>query len=302
MGVTPHTDIPCGDWIDRFLPAQLRPYARLMRLDRPIGTWLLLLPCWWSVTLASEGFPSITYLILFAFGAVLLRGAGCAINDIYDRRLDAAVERTRSRPLPKGDITIWLAGGFVVFLLLAGLAVLLQFNNFTVWLGVASLALVFTYPLAKRVTWWPQLVLGFTFNWGALMGWASVHGELAAPALLLYIAGIFWTLGYDTIYAHQDKQDDAAIGIKSLALRLGSRLRPMIALFYVLFFFLLTMAGLAAKIGTAYYLILFLAELHAAWLLITWQPDEPASSLQKFRANRDLGLIVFLALLTGRFL
>ncbi|HAX91077.1 MAG TPA: 4-hydroxybenzoate octaprenyltransferase [Rhodospirillaceae bacterium] len=302
MGVTPHTDIPCGDWIDRFLPAQLRPYARLMRLDRPIGTWLLLLPCWWSVTLASEGFPSITYLILFAFGAVLLRGAGCAINDIYDRRLDAAVERTRSRPLPKGDITIWLAGGFVVFLLLAGLAVLLQFNNFTVWLGVASLALVFTYPLAKRVTWWPQLVLGFTFNWGALMGWAAVHGELAAPAIILYVAGIFWTLGYDTIYAHQDKQDDAAIGIKSLALKLGNRSRPMIALFYVLFFFLLTMAGLAAKIGTAYYLILFLAELHAAWLLITWQPDEPASSLQKFRANRDLGLIVFLALLTGRFL
>lgn len=297
-----HTDMPSVHWIDRVLPRALRPYARLMRLDRPIGTWLLLLPCWWGLALGSEGIPSLWFATLFALGALIMRGAGCAINDIYDRHLDGKVERTATRPLPSGQLTLWQAVSFAVFLLLLGLGVLVQFNAFTIKLGIASLPLVLLYPLAKRVTWWPQLVLGLAFNWGALMGWAATHETLAFPAFALYGAGIFWTLGYDTLYAHQDKRDDALIGIKSLALKLGDRSRPVIGLFYVLFFVFLIIAGFSASMGPQFYVLLFVAQLHAVWQLVTWRMDDPMNCLQRFRANRDLGLIVLVALLAGRLL
>ena len=198
-------------WIDR-IPDRLRPFAVLARWDRPIGTWLLLWPCWWAVALA-PGWPDLKLLALFAIGAVAMRGAGCVINDLADRDLDARVERTRHRPLASGRLTTGEALAFLALQLLVGLLVLLSFNRFTILLGLASLPLVIVYPLMKRVTWWPQAFLGVTFNWGALVGWSAVTGDLAAPALTLYVAGFLWTLGYDTIYAHQDKADDAVIGV-----------------------------------------------------------------------------------------
>ncbi len=297
-----HTDIPADDWVERQLSPWLRPYARLMRLDRPIGTWLLLLPCWWGVVLARGSLADIWYLMLFALGAVVMRGAGSVINDIYDRDIDRKVERTRSRPLASGDIKLWQALILLALLLLIGLGVLLLFNRFTIGLGIASLLLVFTYPLAKRVTWWPQLVLGLAFNLGALMGWTAIHGGIGIPAFLLYVGGVFWTLAYDTIYAHQDKRDDALIGVKSLALKLGERSRPWIALFYAAALVLIALAGLTAGLGKSFLVLLGIAAAHAVWMLTVWNPDDPANCLKRFRANRDFGLIVLLAIMIGKFL
>jgi 4-hydroxybenzoate polyprenyltransferase len=215
------TDIRSGGWIDRLAPVWLRPYLKLARLDRPIGTWLLLFPCWWGLALASKGWPDPELLIAFALGSVVMRGAGCTYNDMVDREFDARVERTRRRPLPSGAISLRAAAVFLALQLLAGLAILFTFNTITIALGIASLALVFTYPFMKRVTWWPQAFLGLTFNWGVLMGWSAVTGDISLPALLLYTGAIAWTIGYDTIYAHQDKEDDALIGLRSTALLFG---------------------------------------------------------------------------------
>ncbi len=295
-----HTDIASGDWIDRRLPPAARPYARLMRLDRPIGTWLLLWPCFWSATLAAQGgWPNLWHLFLFALGSIVMRGAGCVVNDLYDRKIDRQVERTRVRPLASGVLSVWRAAIFLVFLLLVGLVILLQFNALTVWVGVASLALVFTYPLAKRFTYWPQLVLGLTFNWGALLGWTAARGELSLAPLALYTAGVFWTLGYDTIYAHQDKRDDALVGIKSLALYLGDKSRSWLVGFYAAFFALLASAGASAGLGPLFYALLPLSALHAVWQLATWKMDDPANCLKRFRSNRDFGLLVWIAILVG---
>lgn len=296
-----HTDIQGDDWVERYLPHSLRPYARLMRVDRPIGTWLLLWPCLWSLALASQGFPDLYFLILFALGSVIMRGAGCVINDLYDRDLDGHVERTKSRPLVSGQVTFRQGLIFTLFLFLLGAVVLFQFNSFAVWLGLGSLPIVALYPLAKRVTWWPQFVLGLAFNWGALMGWASVHASLQVPALLLYIGGIFWTLGYDTIYAHQDKHDDRLVGIKSLALFLGDRSRFCIALFYAVFLFFVFLSATTAGVGPIFYYIFAGAFAHAAWQLVTWQMDDPANCLSRFRSNRDMGFIIFVAIVCGRF-
>ncbi len=300
--MTPFSDIPFGDWVDRQLAPWLRPYARLMRLDRPIGTWLLLLPCWWGVALARGALLDIWYMMLFALGAIVMRGAGCAINDIYDRNIDRKVERTRSRPLASGELKLWQALVFLALLLLIGLGVLSFFNRFTIGLGLASLLPVFTYPLAKRVTWWPQLVLGLAFNWGALMGWSAVHESIGIPSILLYIGGVFWTLGYDTIYAHQDKRDDALIGVKSLALKLGERSLPWVAAFYAAALVFIALAGLTAGLGKSFLVLLVIAALHAAWNLLGWNPDDPANCLKRFRANRDFGLMIFAALLIGKYL
>ncbi|HZD26771.1 MAG TPA: UbiA family prenyltransferase, partial [Alphaproteobacteria bacterium] len=193
------TDIPTRGWIAERAPGWARPYLRLARLDRPIGTWLLLWPCWWSLALASGGRPDPVLLVLFALGALVMRGAGCAWNDITDRNYDGRVERTRGRPIPAGELTVVRAAGFMVLLALIGLAVLLTFNRFAVWIGAASLLPVVIYPFMKRITWWPQFFLGLAFNWGALLGWAAVRGSLDWPALVLYVGGIAWTLGYDTI-------------------------------------------------------------------------------------------------------
>ena len=293
------TDITPDHWLLRHLPQPARPYARLMRLDRPIGTWLLLLPCWWGLTLAPLQWISLWYAILFAIGALVMRGAGCVVNDLLDRKLDQQVERTRNRPLASGEVKIWQAILLLIALLTIGFLVLFQFNVFTFWLGVASLLLVFTYPLAKRVTYWPQLVLGLAFNWGAWLGWTAVQGGVDWPALWLYLAGISWTLGYDTIYAHQDKRDDAIIGVKSLALKLGAQSREWIGGFYLLTILLLTAAAYAAGLKIGFYVLLPLMAMHGFWQLIGWQPDDPANCLQRFKSNRDFGLIVLAAMLLG---
>jgi 4-hydroxybenzoate polyprenyltransferase len=285
-------------WLDR-LPAGLQPFAVLARWDRPIGTWLLLWPCWWGLALA-PGWPDLRLLALFGLGAIAMRGAGCVVNDLADRDLDAKVERTRHRPLASGRLSVAQALTFLVLQLLVGLAILLSFNHFTVLLGLASIPLVIVYPFMKRITWWPQAVLGLTFNWGALVGWSAVTGGLAAPALVLYAAGFFWTLGYDTIYAHQDKVDDALIGVKSSARRLGARTVPWLWLFYGTALALIGAAGWLVAMGPGFYLMLVLAGGHLAWQVRTIDLDDPMSCLRRFRSNRELGLLVFAALLAGK--
>jgi 4-hydroxybenzoate polyprenyltransferase len=285
-------------WVDR-LPQWLRPFAVLARWDRPIGTWLLLWPCWWAVALA-PGWPDLRLLALFAIGAIAMRGAGCVINDLADRDLDAKVARTRHRPLASGRLSAGQAVAFLILQLLVGLIVLLNFNRFSVVLGLASMPLVIAYPFMKRITWWPQAFLGLTFNWGALVGWSAVTGELAAPAVTLYVAGILWTLGYDTIYAHQDKIDDALIGVKSSARWLGEATIPWLWRFYAAALLLIGLAGWLVAMGPGFYLVLVLAGGHLVWQVRTLDLDDPMSCLARFRSNRAFGLLVFLALLAGK--
>jgi 4-hydroxybenzoate polyprenyltransferase len=285
-------------WVEH-LPARLRPYAVLARWDRPIGTWLLLLPCWWSTALAPGG-PDVGLLALFALGAIAMRGAGCTINDLTDRRLDARVERTRHRPLASGALGLPQALAFLTLQLLVGLLVLLALNPFAIAVAFASVPLIVIYPLMKRITWWPQAVLGITFNWGALVGWAAMTGELAWPALTLYAAGFFWTLGYDTIYAHQDKVDDALVGVKSSARRLGAATVPWLWGFFAASALLLALAGAQAGLGPGFYVVLALVALHFAWQTRTIDIDDPASCLARFRSNRDAGLLVLAAILAGK--
>ena len=285
-------------WIDR-IPDRLRPYAVLARWDRPIGTWLLLWPCWWAVALA-PGWPDLRLLVPFAIGAVALRGAGCVINDLADRDLDARVERTRNRPLASGRLSTRQALAFLGVQLLVGLLVLLSFNSFTILLGFASMPLVIAYPFMKRITWWPQAFLGLTFNWGALVGWSAVTGDLAAPALVLYVAGFLWTLGYDTIYAHQDKVDDALIGVKSSARWLGAATPRWLWIFYAGALVLIGVAGRLVGMGPGFYLLLIVAGAHLAWQVRTLDLDDPRSCLSRFRSNRQFGWLVFLALLAGK--
>jgi 4-hydroxybenzoate polyprenyltransferase len=242
-----------GNWVDSLAPSWSRPYLRLARLDRPIGSWLLLLPCWWSSALAAIAagwrVPNLSHIALFFIGAFAMRGAGCTWNDIVDRDLDGAVERTRSRPIPSGQVSVTQAAVFLIAQSLVGLAVLLAFNGFTIALGIASLAIVAIYPFMKRITYWPQIALGLAFSWGALMGWAGMFGRLDVPALLLYAGSISWVIGYDTIYAHQDREDDALIGIKSTALLFGARTKPMLVLFYGAALVLIGAAGFTAGGG-----------------------------------------------------
>jgi 4-hydroxybenzoate polyprenyltransferase len=296
---TGHTDIRRGDWVDRWLPAVARPYARLSRLDRPIGTWLLLFPCWWSTALATDGWPSVWWMALFAIGAVVMRGAGCTVNDILDRDFDGKVERTRHRPIPSGQVTVTGAIAFLLLQLLLGLAVLLQFPWTAIGLGCLSLVLVFTYPLMKRITWWPQFFLGLAFNWGALMGWTAVHGTLGWPAVMLYVAGIAWTLGYDTIYAHQDKSDDALIGVKSSARRLGSASRPWVGGFYAVSVAGLVAAGLSADLHPVFLLGIAAAAVQMGWQVARWRIDDPADCLVMFKSNRWTGWLVLAAFVAG---
>src|SRR5258708_31562975 len=239
-----------GNWVDRLAPLWGRLYLRLARLDRPIGSWLLVIPCWWSAGLAAiaahERGPRLTHVILFFVGAFAMRGAGCTWNDIVDRDLDRSVERTRSRPIPSGQVSVTQAAAFLVVQALVGLAVLVQFNAFAIATGIASLAIVADYPFMKRVTYCPQIVLGLAFSWGALMGWAAAFGSLDVRPLVLYAGSIAWVIGYDTVYAHQDREDDALIGIKSTALLFGDRTKPMVAMVYCLAVGLLGPAGALA--------------------------------------------------------
>ena len=289
-----------GNWVDTLAPAWSRPYLRLARLDRPIGSWLLLLPCWWSSALAAvaadRAAPNLLHLALFFIGAFAMRGAGCTWNDIVDRDLDRSVERTRSRPIPSGQVSVPAAAMFLVLQALVGLAVLLSFNGFAIALGVASLLIVAVYPFMKRITYWPQIVLGLAFSWGALMGWAAAFGRLDAPALLLYAGSIAWVIGYDTIYAHQDREDDALVGIKSTALLFGERTKPMLGVFYTIAVFFLGAAGGAAGAGPVFALGLLAFAGHLGWQIVRLDIADPDRSLALFKSNRDAGLILFAGL------
>ena len=295
---TAASDIPKDGWVDRLLPARARPYARLARLDRPIGTWLLLFPCWWSIAFASPqplSRESLTLLALFGIGALAMRGAGCTFNDICDRDFDAQVARTRDRPLPSGQVTVRGALVFLAILLAAGLCILLALNPFAIAVGLASLVLVFTYPLSKRVTYWPQFVLGLAFNWGALLGWAAVRGEIGLAPVLLYAAGIFWTLGYDTIYAHQDRRDDPAAGVKSTARRLGLGSKPWLFAFYLIAAALFAATGHVVGLGWIFFAGLALATMQLVWQVADVDLDAPKDCLAKFRSNRLVGWLILAA-------
>ncbi|MCH9012981.1 MAG: 4-hydroxybenzoate octaprenyltransferase [Proteobacteria bacterium] len=297
------SDILAGHWVLRLAPAEARPYLRLVRIDRPIGTWLLLFPCWWSLALAAAAageVPDLRLGALFAIGALVMRGAGCIVNDIADRNIDAQVARTAQRPIASGQVSVARAVAFLGALLLLGLVILIRFNGFAILLGVAALPLIAAYPFMKRITYWPQAWLGLTFNWGALLGWAAVTGGLGPPALLLYAAGVAWTLGYDTIYAHQDKEDDALIGVKSSARRLGEATRPWLYAFYAAAVVLIGVAGALAGLAWPFYLGLGLAAAQLAWQAARVDIDAPADCLAKFKSNKGLGLIVFAAIVAGR--
>lgn len=289
-----------GNWVDGLAPPFARPYLRLARLDRPIGSWLLLMPCWWSVGLAGmrvEQFPSLWHVVLFFIGAFAMRGAGCTWNDLVDRNLDRLVERTRSRPIPSGQVTVAEATAFMVAQALIGFLVLIQFNRFTVFTGLASLLVVAIYPFMKRITYWPQIVLGLAFSYGALMGWPAAFGQLDWPAIVLYAGSISWVIGYDTIYAHQDREDDLLIGIKSTALLFGENTRPMLAAFYSGAVVLIGIAGLTAGGRLIFVLGLIAFAAHLAWQVVRLDINDSAHCLKLFKSNRDAGLILFGAML-----
>lgn len=286
-------------WVD-LMPRSVRPYLRLIRADRPIGTWLLLWPCWWSLALTiygrDGGLEHFYYMGLFALGAFVMRGAGCAYNDIVDRDFDAQVERTKNRPIPAGQISVKQAWAFTGVLCVIGLVTLLQFNGFTRVLGLLSLPIVALYPFAKRITNWPQAVLGLAFNWGALMGWASLNQSLGPAPILLYCAGVFWTLGYDTVYAHQDKEDDALIGVKSTAQRFGEHTHLWISAFYVCTASLIILAAIVAQAGLFNIVLIIGACLHLGWQIAKLDISNPARCLKLFRSNHLFGLLIFTAL------
>ena len=290
-----------GNWVDSFAPGWARPYLRLARLDRPIGSWLLLMPCWWSTALASiaarESVPNVAHIVLFFIGAFAMGGAGCTWNDIVDRDLDARVERTRSRPIPSGQISVGQAAGFLIALALVGLIVLIQFNAFTIATGVVSLAIVAVYPFMKRITYWPQIVLGLAFSWGALMGWAAAFGRLDPPAFVLYAGSIAWVIGYDTIYAHQDREDDALIGIKSTALLFGENTKPMLGIFFGAAVLLIGWSVYLVGAGPVFWLALIAFAAHLAWQVRRLDIGDPDLCLALFKSNRDAGLILFAGLI-----
>ena len=288
-----------GNWVDGFAPEWSRPYLRLARLDRPIGSWLLLLPCWWSAGLAAVAARQqvdLWHVVLFFIGAFAMRGAGCTWNDIVDRDLDKRVERTRSRPIPSGQVSVRAAAAFLVLQAVVGLAVLLQLDRFAIAVGIASLAIVAVYPFMKRFTYWPQIGLGLAFSWGALMGWAATFGRLDPPAYLLYAGAIAWVIGYDTIYAHQDREDDALIGIKSTAILFGARTKPMLIVCYALAVVLIALAGWLAGGGVLFTVGLVAFAAHLAWQIVRLDIDDPLNCLAVFKSNRDAGLILFAAL------
>ncbi len=297
--MTAHTDIVRDGFLAR-LPPRWQPYFLLARLDRPIGAWLLFLPGLWSLLLARPTLGRALWLIaLFAVGSVLMRAAGCIVNDMWDRDLDRLVARTKGRPLAAGTLGLGEAAMFLAVLLAVSLVILLQLPPLAQALGVGSLALVATYPLAKRVTWWPQIMLGFTFGWGAPLGYAAATGRLTLAAGLLYFAAIVWILGYDTIYAHQDREDDALVGVKSTARLFGRATRPFLAVCYTLALIALLAAGRLAGLGVGFFAALALPAALFAWQVIALDIDDPARCLRLFKANRETGLAIALAIALG---
>lgn len=297
--MTAHTDIVATGWVAR-LPRAWLPYLLLARLDRPIGTWLLFLPGLWGILLAhTSAWETLRLILLFGVGSLVMRAAGCVVNDLWDRDIDRQVARTAGRPLASGALRPRQALVFLAVLLAVGLAVLLQLNRLSQILGISSLLLVAIYPLAKRVTWWPQLMMGFTFGFGAPMGYAAAAGRLDAAWAVLYAAAILWDLGFDTIYAHQDREDDALVGVKSTARLFGEQTRPFLAACYAATLAALALAGWLAGAGTVFYLALGLPAALLGWQVVGLDINDPACCLRLFRANREVGLAVGLALLAG---
>jgi len=300
----PLQDAKPRNWVDRYAPRRLKPWLRLIRADRPIGVWLLLWPCWWSVALAaraSEEFVDPFLLALFAIGAFSMRSAGCIYNDILDRDIDAKVERTRERPLASGQISTKSAIVLMLVFCLIGLAVLLQFNAFAIALGFVSVGIVLVYPMMKRVTFWPQAVLGLAFSWGALMGWAAIFSGMSFAPLALYIGAVAWTIGYDTIYAHQDKEDDAVLGLKSTALLFGRHTAAWLAAFYTVTITCLAAAGVQVGAGNWFYAGLAAGATHLIWQVSTLDISDPNNCLERFRSNHGFGAIIFTGLLLDVF-
>jgi 4-hydroxybenzoate polyprenyltransferase len=302
MTAAPLPDAHAQNWVDRFAPPGLRPWLKLGRFDRPVGIWLLMLPGWQGIALADAmggRWPSLKLIILFAIGAALMRAAGCAYNDIVDRDFDAQVVRTALRPIPAGQISVKQAWAFVAVCCLLSLVILLTMNLTAILLGAGSLLLVAAYPFMKRITWWPQAWLGLTFNWGALLGFAAVTGTVGWRALLLYAGGIAWTLGYDTIYAIQDLEDDALIGVKSSARRLGARARTGVASFYAIAFVLALAAAWQGSLGPLFLPFAGLYAVHLSRQAVRVDPADGALALRLFKSNRDAGLILFAGLVAG---
>ncbi len=310
------SDAPSDNWVYRFLPQGLWPYAQLARWDRPIGWWLLLWPCWWSLAMAANvslshnvGDPDPLvgpflvffalglYLVFFLIGAIAMRGAGCTYNDLIDQKIDAKVERTASRPIPSGRATPMLARMFLLAQLAVGAMVLFRFNWFAIQLGISSLLIVAAYPFAKRVTDWPQFVLGLAFSWGALMGWATMFGTLAPAPLLLYAGSILWVIGYDTIYAHQDKEDDAMVGVRSTARLFGEKTRMALVALYGGALILFAAAYVLSGMLWPAYLGLALGALHMGWQIKVLDIDNADQCLRLFQSNAHFGWIIFAGLI-----
>jgi 4-hydroxybenzoate polyprenyltransferase len=298
-------DAPSGNWVYRILPPSLWPYAQLARWDRPIGWQLLMWPCFWSVALAANAKAAtgqfvgpllIYHLLLYFVGSVAMRGAGCTYNDLVDHRIDMEVARTRSRPLPSGRVSRLQAKVFIALQALVGLFVLLQFNWFAVVLGMVSLAVVALYPFAKRFTDWPQFFLGLAFSWGALMGWAGLFGSLSLASVVLYVAAVLWTIGYDTIYAHQDKEDDELIGVRSTARLFGDRTRVWLVGLYGATLLLMFVAFALAGAGALAYLGLLIAGGMFAYQILVLDINDPVQCLSLFKSNNRVGAIVFAGL------
>ncbi len=300
MSILP--DAAPANWVDRHAPIAIRPWLKLGRFDRPVGIWLLMLPGWQGIALAASAqrhWPSPYLLIVFAVGAALMRAAGCAFNDIVDRDIDARVARTAGRPIASGQISVKQAVAFIAVCSLISLGILLTLGLVAIALGIGSLALVAAYPFMKRMTWWPQAWLGITFNWGALLGFAAATHKLAPEAVLLYAGGVFWTLGYDTIYAIQDIEDDALAGVKSSARRLGPNARWGVLAFYAAAAFLALSAAYAGRLGPLFLPFAGLFALHLSWQASRVQIDDPALALKLFKSNREAGLILFAGLVAG---
>ncbi|MBI0435327.1 4-hydroxybenzoate octaprenyltransferase [Roseomonas sp. KE0001] len=298
--VIPHTDIRARGWVAQ-LPDGWRPYALLMRLDRPIGSWLLFLPALWAFALAAQDWAQgLALALLFGLGSVVMRGAGCVVNDLWDRDLDRKVTRTAGRPIASGAVTPRQALLFLAALLAIGLAILVQLNGLAILLGVVSLLPVALYPLAKRVTDFPQAVLGLTFSWGAPMGYAAATGRLDGPGLVLYAAAFLWILGYDTIYAHQDREDDALIGVRSTARHFGERTAPFLLACYAGAVALLLLAGILAGLGPFFHVALLAPAGVLAWQIRRLDIHDPVLCLRLFQRNREVGLLIALAFLAGR--
>jgi 4-hydroxybenzoate polyprenyltransferase len=296
-GATARVADSVGNWVDNRAPLWTRPYLRLARYDRPIGSWLLLMPCWWSAALAAGVAHDVSDLprtvVLFFIGAFVMRGAGCTWNDITDRNLDTKVERTRSRPIPAGQVSVMQALAFLVLQALVGLAVLVQFNRFAILTGIASLVIVAVYPFMKRITYWPQITLGLAFSWGALMGFAVILGRLDPAALVLYAGSICWVIAYDTIYAHQDTEDDVLVGIKSTALLFGDKTKPALTMFYSAAVVLIGLALWLAGAGWPAALGLAAFAAHLVWQVRRLDISDSALCLRIFKSNRDAGLLLF---------